>query len=136
MIDWLSGSIDEVTARRFARFIVFGIVNTVFGYAVYALLIVAGLVPQLALVLAFAVGIVWNYFTTARFVFGQRGFRRFPAYVLCYVAIYGVNAGALHIALGAGLPPLLAQAALLPFVAVIAYLLISYALTGHLAYRE
>ena len=133
MIDWFKASIEGPAARRFARFIVFGIINAVFGYSVYALLIVAGLAPQLALMISVVVGIIWNYFTTARYVFGQRGFRRFPAYLLSYAAIYGMNAGALQIALGAGLTPLLAQAVLLPFMALSAYILLSFALTGHLA---
>jgi putative flippase GtrA len=120
--------------RRIARFIVLGAVNTVLGYAVYAVLIVLGMVPQLALVVSFAFGIVRNYFTTARLVFGQRGFQRLPAYLLGYVTIYVVNAGLLHLVLICGLAPLVAQAVLLPFVAVFAYVLLSYVFTGRLAF--
>ncbi len=131
-----SVGLDDRVVRRFARFVFFGIINTAFGYAVYAALIVAGLAPQTALVLSFAVGVVWNYFTTARFVFDERGFRKFPAYVLAYVTIYGINAGGLQIALNMGLAPLLSQAILLPFVAVLSYLLLSYVLTGALGYKS
>ena len=126
----------EAATWRFARFVAFGIVNTIFGYSSYVVLILAGLAPQPALVFSVAAGIVWNYFATARFVFGRQGFRKFPAYVACYMAIYGVNAGALHLALTAGLTPLLAQAVLLPFVAVTSYFLISYVLTGRWTTRE
>jgi putative flippase GtrA len=136
VINRLGNSMDAVTRWRFARFVAFGIVNTVFGYSVYAVLILADFAPQLALVLSVAAGIVWNYFTTARFVFGQRGFRKFPAYLLCYAVIYVANAGALHFALGLGLSPLVAQAVLLPLVAVLAYVLMSYALSGQLATGE
>ena len=130
MIDRLSAAVDRATLQRFARFVAVGFVNMLFGYAVYALLVVVRFEPQLALVLSWVLGVIWNYFTTARFVFGQRGFRRFPAYVICYVAIYGMNAGLLNILIGTGLSPLLAQALLLPIVAVLSFVSISWALTG------
>ena len=115
----------------------FGIVNTLVSNAVYAVLVIAGIAPQLALAISYPVAIVWAYFTSARFVFGQRGFRKLPAYFLCYVAVYGVNAGGLHIVMGVGVSPLLAQAVLLPFVVVFSYTLTSYVLTGSVvAYRK
>jgi len=136
MIRGPGGWIEELAAQRIPRFIAFGIINTAFGYGVYALLILAGLAPQPALVLSFAAGIAWNYFTTARFVFGQRSFRGFPRYLLSYGVVYGANAGGLHIVLGLGLPPLIAQAVLLPPVAARAYVLMFYALIGRVTYRE
>lgn len=116
----------------FARFVAVGIINTAFGYAVYAACILGGMAPQPALIFSFALGIVWNFFTTARLVFKHQGFRRFPVYVLCYLLVYGLNAGGLHIALSMGFSALLAQALLMPFAAVLAFLLISIALTGRL----
>lgn len=117
-------------ARRFARFLAVGVLNTGVGYGLYALLHLAGLPPQGALALAFAAGVAWNYLTHARLVFGTRGFRRLPAYVLAYLAIYLGNALALAGLTAAGLPPLLAQAAILPFAAAGAFLLIGRALGG------
>lgn len=122
-------------ARRFVRFLAVGVLNTGVGYGLYALLHLAGLPPQGALALAFAAGVAWNYLAHARLVFGTRGFRRLPAYVLAYLAIYLGNALALAGLTAAGLPPLLAQAAILPVVAGASFLLVGAALTGTLPFR-
>jgi putative flippase GtrA len=106
---------------RIARFLVAGLVNTCFGYAVYALLVLVGVAAQLALLIAFAVGVAFNYFTTARFVFSTRGFGKLPVYAAVYAAIYAGNAAALFLATTNGVGPLLAQALILPLTAVATY---------------
>jgi len=118
--------------RRFARFLVVGFVNTLFGYAVFSALVLAGLPDQTALPIAYVIGVIWNYFTTARLVFDEKGFSRVPHYVLAYLFIYALNAAGLAGLTGAGLHPLIAQALILPFAAVLAFLLIGLALTGRL----
>ena len=85
----------EGQGRRFLRFVAVGIVNTAFGYGVYAALVLLGLPPQPALALAFAVGVVWNYATHARFVFGTEGYRRLVPYAAVYLGLYLLNAVAL-----------------------------------------
>lgn len=122
--------------RRFGRFLVVGLLNTGVGYALYALfLLVTPMGPQAALALSFALGVAWNYLTTARLVFGTRGFARMPAYVIAYLAVYALNAQALHMATLAGWNPLLAQALLVPFAAVLTYVAVSFALTYRRAQR-
>lgn len=117
---------DAATLKRFIKFLFVGLVNTGFGYGVYALLVILGMPPQMALLLSFVIGVLWNYLSTARFVFEVSGFGRLPAYGLCYVGIYGVNAGTLQVALNTGIQPLLAQAILTPIVAVISFILLSW----------
>jgi putative flippase GtrA len=107
---------------RILRFLIAGAVNTAFGYAVYALLVLAGLPAQAALLLAFVIGVAFNYFTTARFVFATRGFDRLPAYIAVYVCIYAGNALALHLATTSGVAPLLAQALIVPVTAAVTYI--------------
>ncbi len=114
----------------FVRFLVIGIVNTAFGYLLFALLLYAGLRPQPALALAFGGGVAWNYLTHARLVFGTRGVSQLPPYVLAYLMIYGVNAGGLQALMAAGVAPIIAQAVLVPPMAVLAYILIGRVLTG------
>ncbi len=122
-------SADE-TFRRFVKFLIIGVLNTLFGYAVFALLIILDVPPQPALALAFVTGVVWNYWTHARLVFGQQGLSRFPAYAASYIFIYGLNSGGLALILQAGSSPLMAQAVLAPVAAVISFLVISKVLTG------
>ena len=112
-------------AQKFGRFLVVGLINTIFGYSVYALLLWLGMSPQPALVVAFSIGVMWNYFTTARYVFGSTGFRKLPAYVAAYLSIYIANASALQALLTRGIDPFLAQAVLTPLVAVLSFCLLS-----------
>lgn len=120
----------DPTARQFIRFILIGVLNTAVGYAVFAALIWAGLPPQPALALAFVIGVMWNFFAHARYVFGTTGLSRVPHYVLGYLVVYGFNAIALKLLLSAGLASLLAQAILAPVAAVLSFFLIAKALTG------
>ncbi len=119
---------------RFVRFLAVGVLNTAFGYAAYAALIGLGLQPQPALALAFALGVMWNYLTHARLVFGQKGYRRLLPYAAAYGAIYLINAAALQAALAAGLHPLSAQALLVVPMAALAFFLISLVLTGQVPF--
>ena len=86
--------------------------------------------PQAALALAFCVGVIWNFFTHARLVFGARGFRRLPAYVAVYLGIYAANAFLLARVMALGIHPLVAQAGLAMMMAVLSYGLIKAVLTA------
>lgn len=119
------------TLTRFIRFLGVGVVNTGFGYGVYAGLILLHLAPQPALAVAFAIGILWNYTTHARLVFGTRGARKLLPYAGAYAVIYAINALALAWALQSGLTALLAQAILVLPMACLSFVLISAVLTGH-----
>jgi len=120
---------DE-TIQRFIKFVLVGILNTLFGYVLYALLVLIGLPPQPALALSYACGTLWHYFPHAKLVFDHQGFSKLLPYIAAYVCLYVLNALALEALTDAGLPPLLAQAAILPFAAVSAFVLISRVLTG------
>ena len=118
--------LDAATLRRFIRFVIVGVVNTAFGYGVYALLVLLSAPPQVALFLSFFIGVLWNYFTTARFVFEVSGFGRLPAYAACYIFVYALNAGTLHAAIKSGIAPLVAQAILTPIAAIFTFVLVSF----------
>jgi putative flippase GtrA len=120
--------------QRLIRFIAVGVLNTAVGYALYALLVLAGLSPQPALAVAFALGVLWNYVTHARLVFGTEGYRRLPVYAAAYAAIYGVNAFALARALAYGFHPLAAQAVLAVVMAGLSFLVLSVVLTGEIPF--
>jgi len=117
-----------VHRRRFVKFILAGLLNTAFGYSIFVVFILLGTGPQIALILQFCIGVIWNYFTHARLVFEHIGYKQLPLYCVCYAAIYGFNALSLNILTTGGVSPLVAQAILTPVIAVISYLLISRAL--------
>lgn len=118
-------SILYLKSNRLVKFLLVGLLNTAFGYAVFLVVILLGAPPQLALVLQFCLGCLWNYFMHARLVFEHDGYRQMPLYLLAYGAIYGVNALALAAIMAAGTTPLMAQAILTPLIAVLSYFLIS-----------
>ncbi|MXU65218.1 GtrA family protein [Oceanomicrobium pacificus] len=121
---------DRRRQNQFVRFLAVGLLNTAFGYGVYALLVFVGLPAQAALIGQFVAGATWNYFTHARLVFGTRGTGRMPAYFGAYLLVYAVNALLLRLLMGLGLGAYLAQALLLPVTVVLAFLLISRVLDG------
>lgn len=117
----------------FLRFLAVGVLNTGFGYGVYAAGVLAGLPAQAALALQFLLGALWNYRLHARLVFAVRGWGRLPAYVGAYLLIWALNALALRALLAAGADALLAQALILPVTVLLSWGLIGRVMGFHAA---
>ena len=115
------------TARQFVTFLAVGAVNTVFGYSVFAGLILAGAAPVPALVVTYLVGVPFNFLTTGRFVFHRIAVESFPRFVLAYVVIYVFNVALFKALESLGATPLVAQALCVPPVAVFSFLLFKLA---------
>ena len=113
---------------RILRFLGAGVVNTAFGYAVFAVLVFLGTYPQVALAVQFVLGVLWNYRVHGRYVFGVQGYGRLPPYALSYVFIYISNAFLLQALIKSRLDPYVAQALALGPIVVLSYVLISHAL--------
>ena len=111
---------------QFIRFVVVGALNTVFGYAVFALLIMALMPPQPALLLTYVVGVIFNFWTTGRWVFGHARLDAFPRFVFAYMIIYLFNSALFHGIGRLDAPPLVAQALCIPIVAVFAFFLLKF----------
>ncbi|SDD41500.1 GtrA-like protein [Paracoccus isoporae] len=114
----------QSTGETVLRFLAAGVANTAVGYGIYLVAVIAGAAPQLALILQFVLGALWNYQLHARMVFAVEGWRRLPAYIGSYLLIYAANALALRLLLAQGVGPLVAQLVLLPFVVLASWLLI------------
>ena len=99
------------------RFGLVGLVNTVFGYAAFAVLVLLGAGPEFALIGATVAGVVFNFQTSRRLVFRSTG--RSVRFLAVYVVVLALNWLALRLLLRAGLPELQGQALLaLPLAAV------------------
>jgi putative flippase GtrA len=114
------------TTRQFLRFLVVGAINTLFGYSVFAGLVLAGMPPVPALVLTYVVGVLFNFFTTRRFVFSRAPRASLLRFIGAYVVIYFFNLGLFKAFEMAGAPPLVAQALCLPVVAVFSFFLFKF----------
>ena len=77
--------------NRFMRFLVVGGVNTLFGFAVYIIAIIAGATVWFALLASMVAGTGFNFFTTGGYVFRELSFTRFPRFIICYLFVYGIN---------------------------------------------
>jgi len=107
----------------FLRFVAVGLLNTAFGYTVYAALVLAGLHRSAALVVATVPSILFNFRTTGLLVFRSRDNGLLLRFVLVYAMSLGFNAALLEfLCRGMGLGPLTGQAAGLPLVVGLTFL--------------
>ncbi|PWV42122.1 polysaccharide biosynthesis protein GtrA [Achromobacter xylosoxidans] len=68
-----------------------GTLNTAFGYGCFALLMWLGMHYTAALLLATVVGVLFNFKTLGKLVFGQQGAQRLWRFVATYAICYGFN---------------------------------------------
>lgn len=122
-IDQLRISLSALYKHRFSKFILIGIINTVFGYSVFSLIYLNSLSYNLALFLSTAIGIIFNFFTTGRIVFSNRSWRALPPFFFSYCVALALNFVVLNSLVYAGMTPLLAQAAALPVIVVTSYMI-------------
>jgi putative flippase GtrA len=104
------------------RFAMVGVVNTAFGYAVFAAAIFAGMPALAALAVATCAGIIFNFQTARRLVFRYKGGGRWLRFAVTYLALLLLNFVALKLLVRLGLPQLLAQAILALPIATISFL--------------
>ena len=76
---------------QFGRFLAAGVVNTAFSYAVYAACLTLGIAYPLANLAAMIAGVFIGFMTQGHFVFRRLEGRRFPFFVLSWIALWGVN---------------------------------------------
>lgn len=82
----------------FVKFILVGILNTLFGYTVFALLLFAGLHYSLAVILATIAGVLFNFKTTGVLVFKNHNNKLLLKFIVMYAFTSGISIGLLHIA--------------------------------------
>lgn len=114
--------------RRLGRFLVIGVVNTLFGYGVYALLVYLKLSYLLALLLSTVAGVIFNFFSTGRLVFRQRGgLGTFASFIAAYALVYLVNAAELDLLVERlRVGPYAGQAICLPTSVAMSWILLNF----------
>ena len=86
-----------VKKHKFARFLLVGVLNTLFSYFLYGTLILIGLDYKYAVLLATILGVLFNFQTTGRLVFGSKNNKLIFRFVLVYVATFLLNVEALRV---------------------------------------
>ncbi|TBR36492.1 MULTISPECIES: GtrA family protein [Dyella] len=110
---------------RFIRFVLVGGLNTLFGFTVYALFVVAHSPTWVALIGGNLAGIVFNFLTTGHFVFLDVSRRRLPRFVAAYLLTYAMNLVLIAWLNKLTYNAIVSQAILTPFMAVVSYVLLS-----------
>lgn len=108
--------------RKFVAFLAVGTVNTVFGYAAYAALLLTGLVPSVAVVGSTIAGMVFN-FASLGSLFGSHARHRFPRYLVTYAMLLGGNIVLLNAIIAAGIGPFVGQGIAVVILAPLSFLL-------------
>ncbi len=124
MVDWRSPG----EWRRLWRYYQAGVVNTLFGFVLYALFVRFGLNIYLAQIVAHVLGMTFNYFTYSRYAFaGQSGSR------MRFVLTYGLNY-LLGLASLWAISQRLASPYLAGLLSIVLVSLINYLLLRHLVF--
>ena len=106
-----------------ALFVAVGVINTAVGYALFAMLFLILQSYRVAVVLAFASGVLFNFFSTGRLVFNSRRGGALLPFVAGYLVVLGLNLVLLEVLVGLGLNALVAQAISLPMLVAASYLI-------------
>ena len=121
---WVS-PIALIKGSRFLRFLATGVINTGFGYAVYALLIWAGFEYFLAAPTSFLLGTLFNYFSNSYLVFFYKGhISSLLRFCVIYSFLLFVNLLLIAVMVKVGISELIAGALAVAPHAVLGYVLL------------
>ncbi len=73
---------------QFAKFVAVGVINTAWGYGIFAFLIYIDLHFAVASLLSMILGILFNYFTSGKLVFDNSSSKAFLRYWIMYGGMY------------------------------------------------
>jgi len=111
----------ELLRNRFIRYLAVGGLNTVFGYAVFALLVYTGLAYQWAVLCSTILGVLFNFFTVSRLVFKSKKNALIAKFVVSYGLVYGANVLLIGFLLDRGLTAYTSQLLCVPLIVTVSY---------------
>jgi putative flippase GtrA len=88
---------------RLFRFVIVGVLNTAFGYLIYACLLWVGFNYAAAAALGTILAVLFNFKSTGRWVFGSNDNRLLIKFIGVYVIVYIVNVIGLWLLTSSGL---------------------------------
>lgn len=96
MLTKLVASFDQIDPR-FIKFLLVGVLNTIFGYSIYWILLQLGLHFSLAVLISTVLGVLFNYKTIGKIVFNSHGNSFLIKFSLVYVVQYIINVAGIKI---------------------------------------
>jgi len=112
--------------HQFVKFLIVGIGNTLAGYLIFVVLSLLSFEPAFALALTYIFAVPLNYLTTGKLVFNQTCFSSLFLFFITYGGIYLINLIVLNQVINLGVDKLLAQALIVPFIAVLSFLMFKH----------
>jgi putative flippase GtrA len=82
--------------KKFVKYIAVGIVNAIFGYSLFALLIFTNVHYALAMLLTTIIGIIFNFNTIGKIVFKKNDNSLLFKFILVYAITYLLNIAGLR----------------------------------------
>jgi putative flippase GtrA len=109
---------NDIFTLKFLKYLATGLINTFFGYTIYAFFIFLDFQYQIAMLLATILGILFNYYSYNKITFKKpASWRIFKRYIYIYLFIFIVNSIALNLIMNYfSLSPYLGQLLCLPLV--------------------
>lgn len=120
----------ERTLVTFIKFVLVGIANTGFGYALFAVFYLLLGSHQLAIMLANLCGVVFNFHSTGRLVFRNRRLSVLLPFMAGCAAVWLFNILLLDELTALAISPLAGQGLALPFLALLSYAINRYLVFG------
>ena len=111
---------------EFFRFLFVGVLNTIFGYGLYLILLFIGFHFTMAALIGQILGVLFNYKTISLLVFRTHDNSIFFRFISVYILTYFVAIFCLDQLIQLDLSPSIAGACVVPFMAVLTYLLMRY----------
>ena len=119
-------------SKYFARFLVSGVINTAFGYSVFAFFIFLGCGDFTAPLFAEICGVIFNFNTIGGMVFGDRSKKLFWRFALVYGTIYIFQVSGLKLFAACGME----NRYLSGFILIFPGALLSYNLNKKLVFKK
>ena len=115
---------------EFVRYVLIGVGNTGFSYAVYATFLFFGLEYRVANLLALLLGIAVSFTTQGTVVFRNATRVTFAKFVLAWMLIYLFNISIIALLMGASMSAYLAGAVATVPVTLISYFILKFVVFG------
>ena len=118
--------LTKLLRDRFVRFLLVGVLNTAFSFAIYVLLVFIGVNYALASLGSCVLGILFSFRTHGLLVFDNPALHLLLRYSLTWVVLYLCNIGMIKLLLMSGSDAYVSGAIALPPTAVLSYIVKKY----------
>ena len=115
--------IQKYITAEFIRFVLVAMLNTLFGYGVYTLLVYCGMHFSLATLISTILGVLFNFKTYGILVFKNSSNKLIFRFVLVYCVVYLCNIGGIALLKTLGISSYLAGAVMLVPVGLLGFIL-------------